>query len=150
MWIFTKHGFFSVTQSTLRKDDMMIRARVREHLEDLKANHKTLARSKIIRTTDSDYRFRLIVKRWRWELVGKALIEGIDYSNFKGKCAQVPHLRRFGWLNALHDIWSIHFGVQRKADPIDPFAGEPKLIDDPIDEWEKALVVDGTSGKVDS
>ena len=145
MWIFTQYGFFSVTQSTRRADDLQIRARDQQHLQNLKDHFQILDRSPIIETPDADYRFRIVVKRWRWEKLAAELAADITYSNFKGQCERRGLIRQM--IHELHDIWGVMFRYQRRMNPVDPMAGQPKLfrdagdplIDDPfVNEAAKA------------
>jgi hypothetical protein len=126
MWLFTKYGFFSVTQNAKRKDNIQIHARAEQDLVDLKAAYPALDRSPIIETPDADYRWRLIVQRWKWDVVGAALVADIDYGNFKGKIATIPTQREKSGM--LHDIWDIHHQYQQKKHRPDPLAGHPSLF----------------------
>lgn len=128
MWIFTQYGFFSVTESTRRGDDIQIRARDKSHLENLKDHFTILERSPILTTPDADYRFRIVVKRWRWEKLAAELAADITYSNFKGQCERRGLIRTM--IHELHDIWGVMFRYQRKVNPVDPHAGQPKLFRD--------------------
>jgi hypothetical protein len=76
MWVFTKHGFFSVVCArqgcgkpgqTVYPERMMIRARVRGHLEALQQRFPELPRqSDIQEFADSDYAFRIFVGKSLW------------------------------------------------------------------------------------
>ncbi len=126
MWLFTKHGFFSVTQSTQRRDLIQIRARAEKDLASLKAAYPHLDRSPIIETPQADYRWRLVVQRWKWETVAAKLTSDIDYSNFKGKIATIENQR--DKCGMLHDIWSLHNEYQERHHRPDPHAGHPELF----------------------
>jgi hypothetical protein len=126
MWIFSKYGFFSVTQHAKRRDNIQVRARTDQDLLDLKAAFPALDRCPIIETPDADYRWRLIVQRWKWEVVGSALVADIDYGNFKGKIATIPTQRNK--CPMLHEIWHHHHQYQERKHRPDPFAGHPELF----------------------
>lgn len=86
MWLFTKYGFFSVVKADNDQDTMMIRARVQKHLVRLieSFSYCILATVEdIIKTDDSDYRYRLLIDRHHWENLVVGLASEIDYSNFK-------------------------------------------------------------------
>lgn len=94
MWLATRYGFFSVTVSNFGSDTgkIQIRARVRKDLEALSLfaadnMYVTLdggpLADKIIETSDSDYRYRVIVEREEWALLAYALAADLDYTNFK-------------------------------------------------------------------
>ncbi len=128
MWIFTQYGFFSVTESTRRGDDIQIRARDKSHLQNLKDHFDIVERSPILTTPEADYRFRIVVKRWRWEKLAAELAADIMYSNFKGQCERRGLIRSM--IHTLHDVWGLMFAYQRKMNPVDPHAGHPKLFRD--------------------
>lgn len=110
MWLFTKHGFYSIVRK--KEGEFHIRARVKHDLENL----KELAgiSEKIITTLDADYRFRLVVGADQIVKVMERLGDGIDYSNFKGKVASDPDQREK--LGAYHEIWGAMYGVQRRSE----------------------------------
>lgn len=126
MWIFSKHGFFSVTQSAQRRDLIQIRARAEKDLASLKAAYPHLDRSPIIETPQADYRFRIVLQRWKWELVAGKLMADIDYSNFKGKMATIPQQR--DKIGMLHDIWHLHHEYQEAPRRADRFRDHPELF----------------------
>lgn len=105
MWIFTNYGFFSFTQSTFKPGFIQIRARDDRDLADLKTRHKL--KGQIIETTESDYRWRILVKP---ETAGRILADeaaAIDYSNFKNATTDRMHAR------PLMEVWSAMMRVQR-------------------------------------
>jgi hypothetical protein len=126
MWIFSKNGFFSVTQNAQRRDLIQIRARAKKDLQSLKDAYAHLDRSPIIETAQADYRWRLVVQRWKWELVAGKLMADIDYCNFKGKIATIPDQR--DKCRMLHDIWDLHHEYQQRRHAPDPHAGHPELF----------------------
>ena len=131
MWIFTKWGFFSVTQTTKRSDEIQIRSRDRSHLEHLKAAFPIIERCPVVETRDADYRFRIIVKRWKWARLGEDLTLSINYSNFKGEVQRAGFVRDM--LDELHRIWGIMHSYQHRKNPVDPMADHPKLFREPGD-----------------
>ena len=77
MWLFTSKGFISVVQHLDDKDCLLVRARVREHLQAL------FPQQEVSETPDTDYRYRSIVNK---KLVAGVVAEAvcaIDYGNFK-------------------------------------------------------------------
>lgn len=126
MWIFSKYGFFSVTQHAKRRDNIQIRARTEQDLIDLKQAFPMLDRSPIIETKDADYQWRLVIARWKWEAVAAKLTADIDYGNFKGKMATIPTQRNK--MDLLHAVWHLHHDYQRRRHPRDPHAGQPRLF----------------------
>jgi len=80
MWLFTDRGYFS---AVVHRDDpslLLVRARAREDLENLRPLLPNLT---IIENGGADYRWRIIVPREEWQGVVRTLIEEMNYSNFK-------------------------------------------------------------------
>ena len=98
MWLFTKHGFLSVVCA--RQDDgkqgqpidmarLMVRARVRGHLEALKKRWPDHLGLCDIRTfAGTDYAFRMFVDKPAWSRVLSELGLETDYDNFKSEVAR--------------------------------------------------------------
>ena len=108
MWLFTRHGFYSLTRSADEPDKLQVRARVRRDLENLQK--LTALAGPILETPVADYRWRWIVTPSEAELITRRLAQDIDYSNFKGTVARQPD--QSAKLPGLHDIWEIHHGWQ--------------------------------------
>ena len=77
MWLFTSKGFVSIVASRDCQDDLIVRARVRNHLQAL------FPRAVVTVTLQSDYRFRCTVNRKLVEKVVAVQVSAIDYGNFK-------------------------------------------------------------------
>lgn len=127
MWIWTRGGFKSAVEYDPKKDKRkdspflkiakkkgthaLVRARVHEHLEDL----KTVCPNVLIERDDSaDYMFRAVIPRKAWEkyLVNEA--RAMDYdSHFKEvvREAQPAHLKQPVY-NAMMATWSNNFDLQ--------------------------------------
>jgi len=122
MWIFTKHGFFSAVCA--REGDgrhgqpvdpnrIMVRARVRGHLEALKQRFPDLLGDcEIQEFVGTDYAFRLFINKAVWIEVVAALAEEIDYDNFKSKAADHQGRTGSAYFHALHDVWAVMNGLQ--------------------------------------
>ena len=120
MWISSVVGTFSVVEAgpepgrrpgAPRK--LMVRARVRKHLELLQRDHATLRRYPIIKSEPGrDYAFRMIVPRTTFARVMAAMAAGIDYGNFKARCSASPDLDP-AYVDALHSVWAIFRKLQK-------------------------------------
>jgi hypothetical protein len=98
MWIFTKHGFFSAVCARkgngkhgqpVDRDRIMVRARVRGHLEALKKRFAgLLGQCDVQQSADTDYAYRLFVQEYVWAQVLAGLAEETDYDNFKSEVAR--------------------------------------------------------------
>ncbi len=102
MWLFTKVGFFSVTRSRYNDEELQIRARVKEDLENLKRYLPSLG--SIVEMEDADYRYRIYVSVGDFKKVVDKIIDDIDYDNFKNKVAKEQGWKR-SWLYG--NVWSI-------------------------------------------
>ena len=123
MWIFTKYGFYSAVcarkgngehHQPVDLDRMMVRGRVRSHMEALKVRFpELLAQCEIVDTGSTDYAFRLFVDKPVWVQVLAALADETDYDNFKSEVAR--HLGKAGaaYEHSLHEVWSVMYRLQK-------------------------------------
>ena len=121
MWIFTKYGFFSAVCARLGdgghgqpidRDRIMVRGRVRAHLDSLKARFSDLIGDCEIREfPEADYRFRLFVRKTVWAQVVSKLAEETDYDNFKLEVA--GHQDAGAYERSLHDVWAVMRKMQK-------------------------------------
>ena len=115
MWIFTKHGFFSAVCARqgggqhgqpVDLDRIMVRARVRGHLEALRERFPDLLGVCQIReSAGTDYAYRLFVDKPTWSQVLAGLAEDTDYDNFKSEVARHPGRAGASYERSLHEIW---------------------------------------------
>ena len=123
MWIFTKHGFFSAVCARkgngnhgqpVDPDRMMVRARVREHLEALKKRFPDLlGECDIMESPSTDYAFRLFVQKSAWMQVSSGLAEETDYDNFKSEVARHQGKAGAAYEHSLHEVWSVMNRLQK-------------------------------------
>ncbi len=73
MWIASTLGFFSVvcarkdsSRGEIDPDRVMIRARLRQHIDALRGRFSELLKCDILETANADYRFRIIVPKATW------------------------------------------------------------------------------------
>lgn len=151
MWLFTQHGFFSVTVSRDDKRMMQIRARSPRHLEALKQRFGL--QNEILTTPRADYRWRIVVRKKTAHRLIAELAEEIDYSNFKDRCHETgaddaplmqvwSTMHRFQhdtefppkkhvWTNQrdFSDVWGEQEPEQQPED-----IGDPYVTPDPYEE----------------
>jgi hypothetical protein len=123
MWIFTKHGFLSAVCARkgngghgqpVDPDRIMVRARVRGHLEALKERFPDLVGDcEILESAGTDYAFRLFVQKSAWVQVVAGLAEEADYDNFKSEVAQHQGRAGAAYEHSLHEVWSVMHGLQK-------------------------------------
>jgi hypothetical protein len=118
MWLFTQYGFFSVvcardlTGKTKGIDPatLMVRARSRQHLTALQTRFAELQSYGITETTDTDYRYRIVVPKAVWSRVVNDLTAEIDYGNFKSRTHEKTGDKHY--VEALHDVWEVMYRLQ--------------------------------------
>lgn len=122
MWVFTRHGFFSAVCA--RRGDgrhgqpvdpgrIMVRARVRGHLEALKGRFPDqLGRCEIREFAGTDYAYRVFVEKAAWSRVMAELAEETDYDNFKSEVARHQGKAGAAYERSLHDVWSVMYRLQ--------------------------------------
>jgi hypothetical protein len=125
MWIFTKHGFFSVVCA--RQGDgnggqpvdptrLMVRARQRSHLEALRERWADdLGGCDIQTSAGTDYAHRMFVDKRTWARVLAEIVLETDYDNFKSAVARQQGASGRPYEQALHDVWSVMRRLQRRA-----------------------------------
>jgi hypothetical protein len=122
MWIFTKHGFFSAVCARqgdgkpgrpVDPDRIMVRARVRGHLEALKKRlPELLGQVEIHESAETDYAYRLFVGKSAWVQVLAGLAEETDYDNFKSEVVRHQGHAGAAYGLSLHKVWSVMHGLQ--------------------------------------
>lgn len=122
MWIFTKYGFYSVVCP--QEDDgglggqvdpsrVMVRCRLREHIEALKARFpELLADCDVKVSSHADYAFRIIVEKQVWSRVLLRLNDDVNYDNFKAEVARFQGPDGAAYEDSLHDVWSMMHSLQ--------------------------------------
>ena len=123
MWIFTKHGFYSAVCARQGNGEhgqpvdanrIMVRARLRAHLEALQARFADLLGSCEIREfAGSDYAFRIFIPKSVWAQVVCALAEEIDYENFKSEAARHQGEAGIAYECSLHEVWTAMNKLQK-------------------------------------
>jgi hypothetical protein len=123
MWIFTKHGFFSAVcarqgdgkhSQPVDTDRIMVRARIRGHLEALKERFtELLGGCEIQDSAGTDYAYRLFVQKSAWIQVVAGLAEETDYDNFKSEVAHHQGKAGAAYVHSLHDVWSVLRKLQK-------------------------------------
>ena len=105
MWMYTKHGAYSVVEHR-SGEEMQVRTRHRQYLENLmeaaEVSHE------IVVTPDRDYEFRIVVSKAEWEVIGKYLLASITYPDFK------THLHRSGFFDdddSVEESHAIYIGA---------------------------------------
>jgi hypothetical protein len=122
MWIFTKYGFFSAVCARkgsgnhgqpVDPDRIMVRTRVRLHLEALKTRFPDLlGQYEIQEFAGTDYAFRLFVQKPQWVQVISALADETDYDNFKSEVAHHQGSAGAAYEHSLHKVWSVMHKLQ--------------------------------------
>lgn len=123
MWLFTKYGFFSAVCARqgdgragrpVDRDTIMVRARLRSHLENLQRRFSgLLGRFEIREFAGSDYAFRIFVPKAAWSDALVALNDELDYDNFKTEVGKHQGPPGAAYQQALHQVWSVMDRLQK-------------------------------------
>lgn len=123
MWVFTKHGFFSAVCARqgsgqrgqrVDPDRIMVRARLRGHLEALKKRlPELLGECDIREFAGTDYAFRIFVDKPLWSQVLSELAKETDYDNFKSEVARHQGRTGTAYEHSLHEVWSVMNRLQK-------------------------------------
>jgi hypothetical protein len=108
MWLCFNNAFVSAVAHHSQPDMLVVRARMKEHLENLFPDMK----DRIIMAPERDYRWRVLVDRKQFADLVASRIEEISYTNFKDSVKD----------DELHDMyltwWSDHYQLQARHDPV--------------------------------
>ena len=107
MWIFTKHGFFSIVANG---DDFVVRARDRWHLEKLKHRFELLKGCPIDEKSGTDYPCRIYVQRQAWLEVLVRLGSEVNYTNFKKEVGTKDAM----YSRAVAAVWAIMARMEQR------------------------------------
>jgi hypothetical protein len=123
MWLFTKHGFYSAVCARqgdgrdgqpVDPDRIMVRARVRKHLDALQERFAgLLGDCEIQEFPGSDYAFRIFVDKPVWSQVLVGLNDELDYDNFKSEVARHQGTAGAAYEHSLHEVWSVMHRLQK-------------------------------------
>jgi hypothetical protein len=109
MWLFTKHGFYSIVRKSA--EEYHIRARVKQDLQNLKDLLELT--DPIHESRSADYRYRLVVGKKVYLSVMALVTRSVDYENFKNKVSMTED--QMGKLKAYHEIWALMEELQREG-----------------------------------
>lgn len=106
MWLYTVDGFCSVVENWNDPEQLMIRAQVREDLEQLAARVQRPELVEEIRDDiGTDYAFRIFVDREIWTDYLMAAGRALNYDNFKNAALAGQHATARS--SAYHDVWRV-------------------------------------------
>ena len=106
MWIFTETGFVSAVKKPGDGGKYAIRARDEESLAGL----IEATGAELITTSNSDYKYRIIIEPEQFLKWLTDHASNIEYSNFKNRVAQT---RGYKYTEALHVFWFAMLETQR-------------------------------------
>jgi hypothetical protein len=109
MWIFIRDGFFSVAATKFcGPGEVAIRARRKEHLENLMSRHGLTA--EILCFKNADYRYRIHIPRDEWGTVLQEEAGYIDYESLIDAMAATD--ASADYLRAMSATWAIVQKIQ--------------------------------------
>ena len=111
MWLITPTGFFSIVQkpTDVAANTLTVRARVRQDLETLREQYLP-GLGEIGESRSNDYRFRAVAPRAEVAAAMAAMVNGIEYPNFKSQVAKAQGRARS---NLYHDVWDVLYRLQK-------------------------------------
>jgi hypothetical protein len=123
MWLFTRYGFFSAVCARTgdgKKGNppdpsrMMVRARDRDHLENLTVLFpEHIKDADIIESRGNDYRFRVFIDKTTWTMIVAALVQDEDYDNFKNSIDHaLPKAMADPYHKSCMGVWSVMYRHQ--------------------------------------
>ena len=117
MWLFTRYGFYSIAcalkqDGTLDPDQVMVRARVMNHLKNLQKRFPQLKGVDILTLPRRDYLYRLLVPKQVWSMIIAELAEEQNWSNFKTEAARYQGVAGSAYIHALHAVWNTMYELQ--------------------------------------
>ena len=117
MWVFTIYGFYSIAcagkpDGTLDPDMVMVRARRKDHLQNLQKRCPELASSQIISPPNRDYGYRLIVPKSVWVAALREMTEEQKWDNFKSEVRKRMGLDGADYTDALREVGEIMLRIQ--------------------------------------
>jgi hypothetical protein len=123
VWLFTKYGFYTFVCAeqgdggkhgrSIDLGRIMVRCRLRQHLEALQARFPDLAGCEIMESLHADYAYRIFVDEPVWSQVLAGLNEEMDYDNFKSEVARHQGPKGAAYERALHEVWSVIYRLQQ-------------------------------------
>lgn len=123
MWLFTKYGFYSAVCARTENGEygqpvdtnrIMVRARLTEHLENLKNRfHELLGDCEIKEYAGSDYACRIFLPKSVWSKVVEQLASETDYDNFKSEVARYLGKKGEGYEHSLLRVWNVMYQLQK-------------------------------------
>jgi hypothetical protein len=115
LWIFTTRGFFSIVEHKKDPNRLLIRARIRKDIDNIKTLFEELGLevSDVEENVSFDYRYRVFTSRSDWASVMTQLITDIGYTNFKNAVHEADSPEIKGKRHEAHmDIWAIMHELQ--------------------------------------
>lgn len=88
MWLFTQYGFYSVAQHNENSDAFLVRARIKNDLENLL--RLTQIETPISETPRAEYAYQVLLSRAEWERTSQILACAVDYPSFMDHVYDLP------------------------------------------------------------
>lgn len=107
MWIYTTRGFFSIVGDKERPTEVLVRARLKGDLDNLREAWPTLTPTR--ETNRRDYRFRANLPARELPLLLSKLASEVTYTNFKDA---VGMLQGHDRADLYHDVWAVMANAQ--------------------------------------
>ena len=117
MWVFVnKAGFFSAVENHTNRNQVIVRARCRQHAEALAARTKAVVEW----TPDSDYCARVVLGKEVWAHFLSEAALAICYNNVKGAIAGDDDAFR----DAMYECWASMNDFQGEREGVGAYLGK--------------------------
>jgi|TARA_R110000823_G_scaffold239935_1_gene365020 hypothetical protein len=113
MWLFTGDGFYSAVVDQSDRNEIVVRARAKDSLENLISKLQYVWTNEddetIICTPDRDYPYRIFISRNTWANYLVDYVTDLEYTDFKSYCRKFGAHSTEKRLHALSEVWGIMY-----------------------------------------
>ena len=102
MWLMTNKGFVSIVKDRDIKNNLMVRARIKGHIEAV------FTGAKASYTENADYAYRASIPKSVVAQVMADLVDDVTYDNFKNSVKDDPLHK------AYMDVWTVMYRYQQR------------------------------------
>ncbi len=115
MWLTTRYGYFNVVENTNTRGELIVKARVEDHLIRLRRIIPELGETKF--HEDFDYPYRALISKAAFAIGFADVIMDIDYKKTKPAMSSLG--KKFG--NAIMSVWSTMIGIEEDPGRINKY-----------------------------
>ena len=98
MWIFLNNSFLSIVENRNNKEELLVRSRIKGDID------KIFSDSNVFELENSDYKYRLYIKKSEVSEKIKDIIQNINYDNFKNSISKNEDKRHSSYINVWNEM----------------------------------------------